>query len=155
MRQNESNPTIHNLDRREFLRQASAATAGVILSSLLPRSLFASTGSSTDILTKVGVAEAITYEKALLKQKIQSLLESIGGISDIVKTSDKVALKINLTGGSSYATHSKLQGKTLTETAWTHPEVVRAVAELLIDYGVSANNIYIVEALWDVNSFNN
>jgi uncharacterized protein (DUF362 family) len=155
MEQNGSNTIIHTLDRREFLRQASAATAGILLSSLLPKSLFANMGGSTDILTKVGIAEATTYDNALLKQKIQSLLESIGGISDIVKTSDKVALKINLTGGSSYANNSKLNGKSLTETVWTHPEVVRAVAELLIDYGVSANNIYIVEALWDDNSFNN
>lgn len=38
---------------------------------------------------------------------------------------------------------------------WTHPEVLRAVGELLIDSGVSGNDIYIVEALWSTASFNN
>jgi uncharacterized protein (DUF362 family) len=38
---------------------------------------------------------------------------------------------------------------------WTHPEVVRAVGELILDCGVSGSNIYIVEALGDDASYNN
>jgi len=79
----------------------------------------------------------------------------MGGIQDVVSAGDKVAIKINLTGGSGSANDPRLQGVDITECMWTHPEVVRAVGELLIDSGVNGNDIYIVEALWDAESYNN
>jgi uncharacterized protein (DUF362 family) len=38
---------------------------------------------------------------------------------------------------------------------WTHPEVLRAVGEFVIDCGVSPQDIYIVEALLSDTSYNN
>jgi uncharacterized protein (DUF362 family) len=35
---------------------------------------------------------------------------------------------------------------------WTHPAVLQAVGELLIDAGVNANDMYIVDSLWDTQS---
>jgi uncharacterized protein (DUF362 family) len=67
----------------------------------------------------------------------------------VVKPGDKVGIKINLTGGSSWVGHENLDGVDIRECVWTHPEVLQAVGELLIDSGVSGNDIYFVEALWD------
>jgi uncharacterized protein (DUF362 family) len=106
-------------------------------------------------LTKVGLTQATTYDRAVIKQKVRDLFEAIGGIQDVVKAGNKVAIKINLTGGSGSATSPILNGVSITESMWTHPEVVRAVGELIIDCGVSGSNITIVEALWDDASYNN
>lgn len=109
----------------------------------------------SSFLAQVAVTEADNYERSLIKQKVQHLFESIGGINDVVKAGDKVAIKINLTGGSGSASSPKLEGKPITESMWTHPEVLRAVGELIIDSGVRASDIFIVEALWDSASYNN
>lgn len=82
------------------------------------------------------------------------LFESLGGLSGVVKRGDKVALKLNLVGGSGNAFNEAHQGRSVTETMWTHPEVFRAVGELLIDEGVNPGDIYVVEALWDDESYN-
>jgi uncharacterized protein (DUF362 family) len=72
-----------------------------------------------------------------------------------MKSGKKVAIKVNLTGGSGSAFSPKLNGRPITESMWTHPEVVRAVGELIVDCGVRGSDIYFVEALWDTASYNN
>ena len=42
-----------------------------------------------------------------------------------------------------------LNGLSITEAMWTHPAVLQAVGELLIDAGVNGSDIYIVDSLWD------
>jgi len=56
---------------------------------------------------------------------VQYLFESLGGISDVIHTGDKVALKINITGGMGGA--NPPGGKDPRDCVWTHPEVIRAV----------------------------
>jgi len=143
--------------RREFIGVLGAAGAGIVFAPLLNSKTQLAYGSErgSSFLAQVGITQADNYNRALIKQKVQHLFESIGGIGDVVKAGNKLAIKINLTGGSSYATSSKLNGKSITETMWTHPEVLRAVTELIIDSGVSANDIYFVEAIWDAASYNN
>jgi uncharacterized protein (DUF362 family) len=97
----------------------------------------------------VAVTQADTYESTFIRERIDHLFDSLGGISDIVQPGDKVGIKINLTGGSGWAGHPNLDGVDIRECVWTHPEVLKAVGELLIDSGISGNDIYIVEALWD------
>lgn len=126
------------------------ASAGV----LLPQSGFANRLLFNNY-SKVAATHADNYEQTFIRQRIEHLFESLGGISDVVKPGDKVGIKINLTGGSSWANHANLQGVDVRECLWTHPEVLRAVGELIIDSGVSGNDIYIFEALWDSASFNN
>jgi uncharacterized protein (DUF362 family) len=46
-----------------------------------------------------------------------------------------------------------LQGVPITEAQWTHPAVVKALAQLIIDAGVSASDITIVESLGSADSF--
>ena len=76
----------------------------------------------------------------------------MGGINDIIGAGDKVAIKINLTGGTS-AIDLLTGGVDVRESVWTHPEVIRAVGELIIDCGVNAEDLYIVEAIWDAASY--
>jgi hypothetical protein len=44
-----------------------------------------------------------------------------------MKTGSTVAIKINLTGGSYWADHPKLNGVDVRKCMWNHPEVLRAV----------------------------
>jgi uncharacterized protein (DUF362 family) len=143
-------------ERRQFLHTLGAASAGFLLSPLVfPEHAFAHrTGnalSTVGIMDTTGTA-ADAYDLAGVKAKVQSLFEAIGGISDVVTSSSKVAIKINLVGGSGSSYSSALKGVPITQAMWTNPIVMRAVAELLIDAGVSPTNITIVEALWDTGS---
>src|SRR5512138_3353599 len=147
---------FHNsLSRRHFLGRAGAAIAGVIAapSVLSGRVIGYPGGFVPNAVATVGITQATTYDRATIKARVQHLFDAIGGISDVVKAGDKVAIKINLTGGSGNSSNSKLGGRPITESMWTHPEVLRAVGELLIDAGVRGSDITIVEALWDDDSF--
>ncbi|HBH13576.1 MAG: Iron-sulfur cluster-binding protein [Clostridiales bacterium 38_11] len=64
------------------------------------------------------------YELNLLKKTINESLDHLGGLEAYVKKGDRVLLKTNL-----------LMKKTPDEATTTHPTFVRAVAELLIEYG--------------------
>lgn len=143
--------------RREFLNTLGLTTAGLLVTPFIRSTNVKAYGheSVSSFLAQVAVTEADNYDRSFIKQKVQHLFESIGGNGDVVKPGDKVAIKINLTGGSGSASSPKLNGKPITETMWTHPEVLRAVTELIIDSGVSATDIYFVEAIWDAASYNN
>jgi len=132
------------IPRREFLRTLGTAGAGLLVSPYIKSmDVFAhGLDGGASYLAQVAVTQATTYDRALIKERVQHLFESLGGIADVVRPSDKVAIKINLTGGGGDSLHM-----------WTHPEVLRAVGELLMESGVSGNDIYIVEALWSTGSF--
>ncbi len=38
---------------------------------------------------------------------------------------------------------------TITQAMWTHPAVIQAVGQYILDAGVSPSDLYIVEAFWD------
>jgi uncharacterized protein (DUF362 family) len=156
MKDLKENESTNKFTRRKFLGTIGIGSAGLLTLPFLKLSnVFGSSfQKQTQYLAQVGIAKATTYDTTLIKNKVQSLFEAIGGISDIVGSGKKVAIKINLTGGSDSATSPLLKGRSITEAMWTHPEVLRAVGQLLIDSGVSPNNIYIVEALWDAASYN-
>jgi uncharacterized protein (DUF362 family) len=146
----------YRFSRRDFMALAGLSATGMLLrSSAFSMPLRSKSSGGSRYLTQVAVTQADHYEQALMKQKVQHLFDSLGGISDVVGPGDRVAIKINLTGGSSWAGHPNLQGVDIRDSAWTHPEVLRAVGELLIDAGVSPSDIYIVEALWDDACYNN
>ena len=148
--------------RRNFLRRLGTATAGLLVVPYLkPSGVFAyDFKRSSSYLAQVAITgtlntKADSYDYATVKTKVQYLFDTLGGISDVVKTGDKVGIKINLTGGSGNSGNSKLNGTTIIESMWTHPAVLQAVGELLIDAGVNGSDIYIVDALWDAASYNN
>jgi uncharacterized protein (DUF362 family) len=144
------------LSRRKFLNIIGKGTTGLFLTPFLKSSGIKAFADQLDppYLAQVAITPADNYEWTYIKQKVQYLFETLGGIGDIVKSGNKVAIKINLTGGSGSIDYDKLNGVSVQESYWTHPEVLRAVGELLIDCGVKGNDIYIVESLWDPASFN-
>ena len=146
---------LKNYSRRGFLNSIGAGMAGLYATTsglLNPMQLFGkNTGS--DYTTQVAATFSDNYDQTVVKNKVEHLFESLGGIDDIISPGDKVAIKINLTGGSDTVGHENLQGVDIREAVWTHPAVLQAVGELLIDSGISGDDIYIVEAVWDMYSY--
>ena len=134
----------NKLTRRTFLRTIGISSTGLILAPYISSSnIFAyEREAKSSFLAKVGITHADNYDRSFIRQKVEYLF---GIIEDVVKAGDKVAIKINLTGG----------GSSVPYNMWTHPEVLRAVGEILIDSGVKAEDIYIVESLWSTTSYNN
>src|SRR5574342_1198826 len=135
------------LTRRDFLKLAGI-TAGLVAAGCQPMWLEKKAPKSTTQVARVAIAQAKTYDRLLIKQKVQDLLDGLGGLGDVIKTGAKVVLKVNLTGGMHF---SPPAGFTPPESYVTHPEVVRALGELLIDAG--AGKLYIVEAVYDRESY--
>lgn len=99
-------------------------------------------------LARVAIGHADSYERGLVYEQVRDMLDGLGGIADVVSAGDRVALKVNLTGGLHFEPPA---GLSATESYLTHPEVVRALCELLRDAG--ARELYIVEAVYDDQSY--
>jgi uncharacterized protein (DUF362 family) len=81
------------------------------------------------------------------------MLDDLGGLGDIIKSGDRVAIKINLTGGDWAAkTFQNQTGLTAGESIWTHPDILRAIGELILDAG--AGKLIVVEGIYDWESVN-
>jgi len=130
------------LTRRQFLQQGGLAAAGLALASC--RRPPAAQGTRP----QVAIARAGTYEPSLIRRQVEAMLDGIGGLGDVVSAGDHVTLKVNLTGGLHF---SPPAGFTAVESYLTHPEVVRALCELLNDAG--AGKLTIVEAVFDDASY--
>jgi hypothetical protein len=50
-------------------------------------------------LAQVEITEGDNYDRIFIMQHVQHLFEAIGNLSDVVSVENKVAIKINLTGG--------------------------------------------------------
>lgn len=151
-----------NPSRRSFLKTLVTTAGGLfVLPYLKPSGIVSyKHNGATAYLAHVAITPTVntpadTYTPAGVKAKVQYLFDCIGGIADVVNTGNKVGIKINLTGGSGNASSSMLNGASITEAMWTHPAVLQAVGELLIDAGVKGSDIYILDALWDAASFSN
>jgi len=145
----------NSISRREVIKSIGLATAGLMMSPYLfgGNELFRDGSSRRGV--KVAATLSNNYSQPVIKQKIEHLFDSLDGIDDIINSGDKVGIKINITGGSNWANHSQLNGVDIRECAWTHPEVLRAVTECIIDSGVNPGDIYFLEALWDWDSYDN
>lgn len=97
---------------------------------------------------RVAIAQTVDYTPKLVRQQIRDILDRLGGLGDVVKPGDKVAIKINLTGGTKV---KPLPGVSAIESYVTHPEVVHALGELVRDAG--AKEVYIVEAVYEWDSY--
>jgi uncharacterized protein (DUF362 family) len=69
-------------------------------------------------------------------------------VGDLISSGDRVGIKVNLTGGVHFGPPG---GVPAVESHLTHPEIVRALGELLRDAG--ARELFIVEAVYDVESY--
>jgi uncharacterized protein (DUF362 family) len=137
--------------RRGFLKVSGAIAGGAILGGCRPVTPAPTIGppptQRPGTLARVGIAQASSYDTALVRRQTEALFDSLGGLQDVVQTGDRVAVKVNLTGG--VRSGSPPFGTTAPESFVTHPAVARAVCELLRDAG--AKEIYIVECVaeWD------
>jgi uncharacterized protein (DUF362 family) len=142
-----------HVSRRDFLKAAGALAGGTLLAGCRPAAptpmAAPLTPKPSAASTQVAIAQAATYDPQLVRQQVQALFDSLGGLGDVVKAGDQVAIKVNLTGGVNSAAPSVIA--TATETYVTHPAVVGAIGELLRDAGVK--EIYIVESVWDPASY--
>ncbi|MGC9397348.1 MAG: DUF362 domain-containing protein [Anaerolineae bacterium] len=164
------------LTRREFL-QIAGVTAGALLvgcgpkatpsapetvavpatATAAPAAATATTAAATATTAaatgarkaQVAIGQAKTYDPKVLYDKIRDMLDSLGGLGDIVRPGARVAIKTNLTGGTYW--EGKTRGLPGTETFVTHPEVVRALGKLVLDAG--AKELYIVEAVYEWESY--
>jgi uncharacterized protein (DUF362 family) len=154
-----------NTSRRDFIKRVGLAAAGVVVAPYVkPSGLVAyNHKASSSFLATVAItdttgspADTYVYDDVGggVKQKVQYLFDLLdlnqsGAVSGLFGPGKKVAIKINLTGGSGSASNPKLAGYTIAEAMWTHPAVLQAVGQYAIDAGVNPADLYIVEALWD------
>ena len=75
-----------------------------------------------------------TYEPYLLRQEMERTLQSIGGLNDVVTLGARVGIKPNLTGEPRWDGTGK---PLVTELFVTHPAIVNALGEVLLDMGVA------------------
>ena len=154
-----------NSSRRAFIKKVGTAAAGLLVVPYLkPSGVVAySRGLTSSYLATVAItntsntpADSYVYDDAGggVKQKVKYLLDVLdqnqsGAVSALFSKGRKVAIKINLTGGSGTASNPKLGNYKITEAMWTHPAVLQAVGQFILDAGVNPSDLYIVEALWD------
>src|SRR5512139_3917317 len=136
-RRDADNSDEMNSSRRNFIKKVSAAAAGLLLAPYVkPSGVFAYNHTQTSsFLATVAIcdtantpADSYVYDDAGggVKQKVKYLLDLLdqnqsGAVSALFSNGRKVAIKINLTGGSGSASSPKLGGYTITEAMWTHP----------------------------------
>ncbi len=151
--------------RRKFLKTLGTAAAGLLVVPYLkPSGVFAYNHKRTSsYLARVAItntaltsnipADSYVYDdpNGGVKQKVQYLFEQLGDVSDLFSAGKKVAIKINLTGGSGNADkNGNVAGVPITEILWTHPAVIRAVGEFILGCGVNPGDLYIVDSFWDM-----
>jgi uncharacterized protein (DUF362 family) len=146
------------MSRRRFLRTAGIATAGLLATHcqgeflLQPSDQEKAQRSAEDAKpegkSQVAIAQATTYDREVIRTQVETMLDGLGGLGDVISSGDRVAIKTNLTGGTGV---NPLPGVSAIESYITHPEVVRALGELARDAG--AREILIVEAIYDWGSY--
>ncbi len=163
----ESGPA-RRISRRRFLEIAGAAAA-LLISSCAPGR---ETPAPTDIVApdapppatdqpvdpsappalptaaRVAIATAADYDRQRIYATVRDMLDNIGGLGDVVRPGDRVAIKVNLTGGLG---NPGPAGLTPMESFVTHPELVRALGQLVRDAG--ARELLIVEAVYQWGSY--
>jgi len=135
------------LTRRDFLSISGIGTAGLAVAgySTLKRGSLSFLANER---SKVAVAKAGSYDKQILRREIRNMFDELGGLGDIIKPGSRVAIKINLTGGLKF---SGEMAKVGINAHWTHPEIVRAVGEALIDAG--AKELFIMDGLYEDTTY--
>lgn len=151
-----------HIDRRQFLKLAGIL-GGAFLASACER-LFPAPGSPTpsDTATAVpspeptpipptptsaykamvALGRVADYEPAALRGELERMLDSLGGLGDVVRPGARVGIKVNLTGAYF---QGGVTNPPATEWFATNPAVAGALCELLIDAG--AGRIYVMDGL--------
>ena len=151
------------MSRRRCLRAMGAAAVGLFAAGCQPRSAAelsepaAATALPVSVsgdaaiaapAARVAIAQAASYDRALVRRQVRALIDGIGGLDDLTKGRPRVAIKVNLTGGTS---SKAVPGVSPIESFVTHPEVVRALGEAVREAG--ARELLIVEAVYERASY--
>ncbi len=169
MKNRVEDPHDAKTSRRDFIKIAGTVGAGLFVTPYLkPSRVFAyDLKQSSSYLATVAVtnttntpADSYTYDDVNggVKQKVKYIFDLLdqndaNKVSALFSAGKKVVMKINLTGGSGSVGSPMLQGVPITEAQWTHPAVVKAVTQFIIDAGVSASDITIVDSLGSTDAF--
>jgi uncharacterized protein (DUF362 family) len=137
------------MTRRNFIKLAGIAAGGALLPGCRPGPTASPPDRQPAKPARVGIARADSYDPSLVRRRTEELFDSLGGIRDVVQSGDTVAVKVNLVGGVKSAWPDVIASA--PERYVTHPAVARAVCELLRDAG--ARKVYVVEAVWEWDSF--
>ena len=153
-----------NSSRREFVRKIGTAAGLLIVPYLKPSGVLAyNLKRTSSYLATVAIADTTNvpadsyiYDDVGggVRQKVKYLLNLLdqnqsGKVSSLFSKGKKVAIKINMVGGSGNATSPKLGKYKITEAMWTHPAVLQAVGQSILDAGVNPSDLYIVDSFWD------
>lgn len=138
------------VSRRAFLQLAGAVSVGLVartrppqLSRVVdPEPLFHKTKP------QVAIGQVASYDRDVIARSVHELVERLGGLEDIVKPGDSVAIKPNLTGG---VTSGRMAGVEPIESFITHPFVVRGLVQEVQRAG--AKQIFIVESVYEWESY--
>ncbi len=98
--------------------------------------------------TIAAIGRANAYDPKLLRSELERMISEIGGMGNRIKPGARVGIKVNLTGGTWWDASDKPPA---TELFVTHPAVVGALGELLLDLG--AAKLSIVDGLGDETNF--
>ncbi len=120
-------------NRRQWLRQASAAAAAV--AAVRPDPAKAARAP----VAPVAMARCESYRTRLLRPRVETLFEQLGGLEALVK-GKTVTVKLNMTGSPAM----RFQGRQLGSTHYCHPNLVGVVCALLDAAG--ARRIKLVES---------
>ncbi|MBK9926687.1 MAG: DUF362 domain-containing protein [Anaerolineales bacterium] len=104
--------------------------------------------ATLDSQSTAAIGQINTYDVSRLREKLQEMFQQIGGLAGLVRPGSRVVIKPNLTGNT--WSDANLPAFP-TELFVTHPALIQAFAELLIDAG--AGSIRIVEGLGDESIF--
>lgn len=104
--------------------------------------------ATSSYTSSAAIGQINTYEVSQLRAKLQEMFQQLGGLADVIRPGARVTIKPNLTGTT--WTDPGLPAPA-TDLFVTHPALVQALSELLIDAG--AGRIQIVEGLGDESIF--
>ncbi len=98
--QNRHYSSGNSVNRREFLYGVSVTASGLAIASCAPQFATQSSGSNAIGQPVVAIAKASRYDLKGVKQQVQKMLDEIGGIADVISHGKRVAIKVNLMGGT-------------------------------------------------------
>ena len=88
------------ISRRDFLRLAGVGAASLFVGSCQSQSPTSSPVAEPtgNISAQVAVSQARTYDRETIEKQVFEMIDGLGGLGDVVKSGDSVAIKTNLTG---------------------------------------------------------